>query len=492
MDRSTIFRWTNLLLLLIPVVYFRDQLGIEEGLLTFALAGLSLIPLAGFLKSAVEELEELLGEFLGAFLHTTSGNVAELAIALSVLLSFAGSNGAELVLGSIAWVIVRTLLFLGLATFLGCLRQGKMEFDVDRAGEYSTILALAITGICLPTLAFFIAGGNGGEEQKKAAADALTLLHRYPLSLCVAVVLLASYLAYLAFAIFRFRTGTNLVEEGQKKRAEGQKKRAEAQRRRAARRLPKGLAQTTDTLNTALLPSGSGVNALFKQERTKAEQELLANASPQERAHALATAQAEAGQPKSARRRMLDEKRKSRRAARAKRLRFAEGQYVESFLERTPWARGLVAFAVLVVAAAGVVYMSEAFAGSIETLIKHNAGLPEFFIGLIIIPVLGGLVELVDAVEIARKGVMDVTMAMTAGGSVQMILLVTPILVIAGFLTGHQLDLFFKPLEVIIFGAATFIYMLLSRDGESTILEGLQLCSLWLLLAVVAFFLPPM
>jgi len=486
LDRSTIFRWTNLLLLLIPVLYFRDQLGIQEGLLTFALAGLSLIPLAGFLKSAVEELEELLGEFLGAFLHTTSGKVAELAIALSVLLSFAGSGGAELVLGSIAGVIVRTLLFLGLATFLGCLRQGKMAFDVDRAGEYSTILALAITGVCLPTLAFFIAGGNGNEEQKKAAAEALTLFHRYPLSLCVSVVLLISYLAYIAFAIFRFRTGVNLVEERQKRRDA-------ARERRAARRLPKGLRETRDALDETLLPPGGGVgvSALFPEERAKAERELLASASPQERAHAQATAQVEAAQPNSARRRMLDEKRSSRRASRAKRLGFADGQYIESFLERTPWARGLVAFVVLVVAGVGVVYMSEAFAGSIETLIKQNAGLPEFFIGLIIIPVLGGLVELVDAVEIARKGVMDVTMAMTAGGSVQMILLVTPILVIAGYLTGHQLDLFFKPLEVIIFGAATFIYMLLSRDGESTLLEGLQLCALWLLLAVVAFFLPP-
>ena len=480
MDRSVIFRWTNLLLLLIPVVYFRDLLDIPEGLLTFALAGLSLIPLAGFLKSAVEELEELLGEFLGAFLHTTSGNVAELAIALSVLLSIAGSGGAEIVRGSIAGVIVRTLLFLGLSTFLGCLKQGRMRFNVDRAGEYSTILALAITGICLPTLAFFIVGGNSNEEE---AAKTLTLLHRYPLSLCVAVVLLISYLAYLAFAIFRFRTGSNLVEEAQRKRDE-------RQRKRARRRAPKGLSETTDALDAALF--APGVNALFSQERDQEEREVLALASPQEHAHALATAQTEEAQPKSARRRMLEEKRKSRQTARAKRLGFAEGQYEKSYLERTPWARGLVAFVVLVVAAAGVVYMSEAFASSIESLIKHNAGLPEFFIGLIIIPVLGGLVELVDAVEIARKGVMDVTMAMTAGGSVQMILLVTPILVIAGFLTGHPLNLFFKPLEVIIFGAATFIYMLLSRDGESTLMEGLQLCSLWLLLAVVAFFLPPL
>jgi Ca2+:H+ antiporter len=72
-----------------------------------------------------------------------------------------------------------------------------------------------------------------------------------------------------------------------------------------------------------------------------------------------------------------------------------------------------------------------------------------------------------------------------------MILLIVPILVIVGAVTGHPIDLVFAPLEVIVFGAATFTFMLLSRDGESTILEGVQLCTLWLLFAVAAFFLPP-
>jgi len=459
-DRSVWFRWPNLFMFLIPVVIFHDQLGLSEGPVLFVLAGLSLIPLAGFLKSAVEELEELLGEFIGAFLHTTSGNAAELAIAISVLLSFQGKGGSEIVLGSIAGVIVRTLLFLGLATFLGCLKQGHMKFDIDRAGEYSTVLALAVTGICLPTLAAYLAHTRTLDE----AADVLVLFHRYPLSLCVSIVLLVSYLAYIAFAVFRVRAGINLQEKAQRRRD------LKAQQK-ARSRIKRGREQ----LALAGASSMPGVDALFAPEREKAERELEEQAPP------------------SARRKLLEEKKKKRREAKAKRKGWAEGEYFENYLERTAWLRGVLAFVLLVVAAAGVVYMSEAFAGSIEHILTNNPALKdyEFFIGLIIIPVLGGLVELVDAVEIARRGVMDVTMAMTAGGSVQMILLVTPILVITGFLTAHPLDLFFKPLEVIIFGAATFIYMLLSRDGESTFLEGLQLCFLWLLLAVVAFFLPP-
>jgi len=175
-------RKVNIFLLFIPLVIF--SIWIEENLLHEALAGLeeqqrvlvvggvifvlaalSLIPLAGFLESAVEELAELLGEFLGGLLHTTASNVAELALALSVLTSFAGSRGSEIVLSSVAGVIVRNaLLFLGIATLLGCWRNGKMRFSPEAAGEYSTVFALAVTGLSLPTLAAVIRSASAGAE----------------------------------------------------------------------------------------------------------------------------------------------------------------------------------------------------------------------------------------------------------------------------------------------------------------------------------------
>src|SRR5215467_8356947 len=174
LEGAVITRKINVLLLAIPLVLFSSQIqkfietstgmSISEGVvsgITFALAALALIPLAGFVESAVEELAELLGPFVGGLLHTTFGNVAELTIGLAVLLSFANSGGAEIVEGSIAGVIIRnSLLFLGVSTLLGCFRNGHMKFNAENAGEYSTVFALAVVGLSIPTIVTLLSGHN--------------------------------------------------------------------------------------------------------------------------------------------------------------------------------------------------------------------------------------------------------------------------------------------------------------------------------------------
>ncbi len=456
LERSVWKRKVNIFLLFIPLVFLATQEGIKTSLEEFlhgmgleseqsaalvfssailVLAALSLIPLAGFLESAVEELAELLGEFLGGLLHTTASNVAELALALSVLTSFAGSRGSEIVLSSVAGVIVRNaLLFLGIATLLGCWRNGKMRFSPEAAGEYSTVFALAVTGLSLPTLAAFIAGASagaeGGGEGGESAAEGLLIFGHVPFAVCIAIVLLVSYVAYLVFVVFKPRTGYNM----------------------AGKRGKKASAEDSSIL---VAPD---TQALFEEERASAESKL------------------------SARAQLAAEKRAAR-----------EESGEQRFLGEHRVARGLLALLILGVAAAGVVMMSEHFADSVKEMIETNATLGdyEFFLGLILIPVLAGVVELYGSVGMARRKKMDITMAITAGASIQMILLVVPILVLVGWLTGHPLGLVFTPLNVIVFGASTFAFMLLSRDGESTMLEGVQLVALWLLLAVVALFLHP-
>ena len=95
----------------------------------------------------------MLGPFVGGLLHTTFGNVAELTIALAVSLSFTTNGGEVIVEGSIAGVIIRnSLLFLGLSTLLGCFRNGHMKFDAENASEYSTVFALAVVGLSIPTI----------------------------------------------------------------------------------------------------------------------------------------------------------------------------------------------------------------------------------------------------------------------------------------------------------------------------------------------------
>jgi Ca2+:H+ antiporter len=465
-EGSIIKRKINVLLLAIPLVLFSGALraffdahlgltisdGVQYGII-FALAALSLIPLAGFVESAVEELAELLGPFVGGLLHTTFGNVAELTIALAVLLSFTGSSGEQIVEGSIAGVIIRnSLLFLGVATLIGCFRNGHMKFNAENASEYSTVFALAVVGLSIPTIVTLLTPELLGHRHLP------DLPGNIPLPGFLAVVLIVSYLAYISFAVFRLGEGYNLVEKRRQMREERAKRRL----------LRRGKLQQSFPIATQ-----PDTQALFAEERQSADLRLsvAGEAKPSEK---------EGGQRIYAKAGLLAEKRRRREVSGAR-----------GVLHVHPALRGLLAVLVLAAATAGVASMSESFARSVEEMIKLNGTLKDYdvFLGLILIPILAGVVELYGSVGAARENRMEITMAVTAGASIQMILLVVPVLVLVGIFTGHQLDLVFTPIEVITFGASTFIFMLLSRDGESTWLEGVQLCAFWALVAVAAFFI---
>ncbi|HEX8035067.1 MAG TPA: hypothetical protein VF510_14520 [Ktedonobacterales bacterium] len=459
MEGSVIKRKINILLLAIPIVIFhtwilelfKDQLElipeanreIVINLAIFVLSAAALVPLAGFVESAVEELAELLGPFVGGLLHTTFGNVAELTIGLSILLAFAGNGGAEIVEGSIAGVIIRnSLLFLGMSTLAGCWRHGKMKFNAENAGEYSTVFALAVVGLSIPTIVdkFFPAKALEGQR------EAFKVLNQFELSSVLAIVLLVSYLAYIAFAVFRVGEGENLVEKRARRRNERLRKRMQRQLEHLSH---------LEQMPEVALPD---TQALFPEERETARERIYAKAG------------------------RIEQRRRKR-----------EERGEDGPLAGKPVLRGLVAALVLGIATAGVATMAESFAESVKGTLELNPAMEQysFFLGLILIPVLAGIVEFYGSIESARENRMEITMAVTAGASIQMILLVVPILVLVGAFTSHPLDLIFQPLNVIIFGVSTFIFMLLSRDGESTWLEGVQLCAVWLLVAITAFFLPP-
>ncbi len=133
--------------------------------------------------------------------------------------------------------------------------------------------------------------------------------------------------------------------------------------------------------------------------------------------------------------------------------------------------------------------MSEVLVSAIEPL-THQVGLSPFFVGLIILPIVGNAAEHYSAITSATHNHMEISMAITAGSSIQIALLAAPILVLAGPLIGVPLDLNFSLLEVAMFGLVTGLYALISLDGESTWLEGLLLCAFYLILAVGTFFPP--
>jgi Ca2+:H+ antiporter len=154
--------------------------------------------------------------------------------------------------------------------------------------------------------------------------------------------------------------------------------------------------------------------------------------------------------------------------------------------EAWPVRRGV---ATLVACTLAVAWLSEVLVGSLEGF-SHSLGLSEVFAGLIIIPIIGNAAEHAASV-FAMKNKLDLAIQIALGATIQIALLVAPILVIASYLMGQPMDLVIhRPLELVGLFGATLITASVARDGETNWLEGAMLLGVYLLLALAFFFLP--
>jgi Ca2+:H+ antiporter len=150
------------------------------------------------------------------------------------------------------------------------------------------------------------------------------------------------------------------------------------------------------------------------------------------------------------------------------------------------WSRPLI---FLLGSAAALAWVSEILVGSVEPVV-HQLGVSEFFLGIILIPIIGNLAEHLVALQLARKNQMDFAIAVSLGSATQVALFAAPVLVFLSLALGHPLTLVFTPLEVLAVGVAALVAALVAIDGESNWLEGAQLIVTYLILAVAFWFLP--
>ena len=139
-------------------------------------------------------------------------------------------------------------------------------------------------------------------------------------------------------------------------------------------------------------------------------------------------------------------------------------------------------------AVAGTAVASELLVHAIEPVSK-GAGLSQFFIGLILIPIVGNVAEHYSAIVFARRNQMDLALSVAANSSTQIAVFVAPLLVLVS-LFFRPMDLIFQPIELITLFASSAIFAYISLDGETNWLEGVQLLALYLIAAVAFFFLP--
>lgn len=149
----------------------------------------------------------------------------------------------------------------------------------------------------------------------------------------------------------------------------------------------------------------------------------------------------------------------------------------------------LQAVILLGLATAGVVWMSELLVGALEFVVA-DLGLSEFFLGIILVPIIGNAAEHLVAVTVAHRNHMDLSVEIAVSSSLQIALFVTPLLVFVSLLMGHPLVLDFHPFELAALGAAVLVTVLTSVDGESSWLEGAALLGVYLILGIAFFWLP--
>ncbi len=144
---------------------------------------------------------------------------------------------------------------------------------------------------------------------------------------------------------------------------------------------------------------------------------------------------------------------------------------------------------ILALSTVGVVWLSEALVQVAEAVIR-GLGVSEFFMGIILVPVIGNVAEHLVAVQMALKNKMDLSTEIAISSSLQIALFVAPLLVFVSLLLSHPLQLIFNRFELLALLAAVIIAVLVSSDGESTWLEGAGLLAIYLILALAFFLLP--
>jgi Ca2+:H+ antiporter len=144
---------------------------------------------------------------------------------------------------------------------------------------------------------------------------------------------------------------------------------------------------------------------------------------------------------------------------------------------------------VLLAAAAGVVaFESDVLVNSLHAAIR-SLGIPTIFVGLIIIPLAGNVAENVAAVFFAVRNRLDVTIEIAFGSSTQVALFVAPLLVFVSLIIGRPMDFIFTGFEIALVALAALIVTLVTIDGRTNWLEGVQLVGAYLVVAITSYFL---
>lgn len=187
----------RIMLVFVPLAFLAEFV-LKNPLLIFITSAAALVPLAGLLGEATEELAIHTGPRIGGLLNATLGNAAELIITI-VALQY---GKYELIKASLTGSIIgNLLLILGFSLLLGGLRHGGQRFDPKLTGMSASLMFLAVIGLMIPTLFELVKEAQAGRVQpmRTEVYDKQLIV----ISLGVAGVLILMYVLSL---VYQFRT----------------------------------------------------------------------------------------------------------------------------------------------------------------------------------------------------------------------------------------------------------------------------------------------
>lgn len=420
-------RWLYFLLVFSVLAILLDFLHVPP-LVVFVVAALGIIPLAALIGQSVEEVAEHTGEQIGGLLFATFGNATELIIGILAL-----SKGlVDVVRASIIGSILGNLLLvLGISVCVGAFKHGRLRFETRSANQYASLLALSIGGLLLPTIAQLLA--SRGHQSQIAE-------HTVQLSDFVVVLLLLGYVASILFSVFRLGdkavSGEEDLEPLLGARSEVAIDRLLTYRHQLAKSARPGKSGLLSKIDNAVIAIAAH-EAASHTDKTS-ENEPRASEGPQ--------------------------------------------QLVQPKTKASLW-RGLL---FLALATVGVAVLSEILVGTIEPMtetLHWNAA----FVGLIFVPLIGGLPEYFNTITMALDKRIGMVLAASAGSSIQIALLMTPILVLVSLFMPAKFDLVFSLIELAVLALATFLFSEITRDGELVWLEGVLLILLYAVMGGTVF-----
>ncbi|GAA5967248.1 hypothetical protein JCM11641_000488 [Rhodosporidiobolus odoratus] len=417
------YSWLNLLLVFVPVswaMHFSHQ----SSVVTFVMSAIAIVPLAGLLGFATEDLALRVGETLGGLLNATFGNAVELIIAILALVKGELDVVRSSMLGSI---LSNCLLVLGMCYFAGGVRFHEQTYSIGAAHVNLNMLILSVVAFIIPVAFHAFVEDNATETIDVTDDKVLKISHG------VAIVLLFAYLGYLTFTLW---THAYLYAPP-----------AAIDPNAEPSAMP--IVPVHNPLDGPVPPEG----AVFRIPSLPSWGSSSDNGSSDTSSSSSSSSE-------------------------------------DSLDHHVPKLSGRVAILLLLFVTVITGVTAEWLVSSIEGLVE-GGGVSEQFVSLILLPIIGNAAEHVTAVTVATKNKLDLSITVAIGSSVQIALLVVPILVLLGWCIGQPLTFYFDEFETVVLFLSIVAVSFAASDGRTNWLEGFCLCLIYLIIALVFFYYDP-